>query len=303
MKNCILLRYSEIGLKGRQTRRRMEKTLARNIKECLKKENIPYKRIQRGNARIIVFAEKGAEELTRGAKVLTRVFGIASASPAISVDANIDDIKKTALSLYKKGSFRISCRRITKSVKQGSVRINEIVGEYIQKETEAKVKLKNPDINIGIEIIGKRAYLFTVTFKGPAGLPLGTQGKIVCIIEKSRSAIAAYLMMKRGSDIVPICFSKDAMKTAEHLHRYWAYGSPFKPELAGKTADKKKMYKKAESVAMEYGCIGIAVGEDTKSLKKIAELDNSISLMVLRPIVGYSREQLIEMNNRIMLKN
>lgn len=308
MKTCVLVRYSEIGLKGPQTRRRMEKDLANNIKICLETEEIKFKKIRRGNSRIIIFTENAENASVH----LSRVFGVANSSPAIYVEANLDKIKDVALSLYEKGSFRITSRRITKSMKDNSTKINEVVGAHIVKEKRAKVKLKNPDVNIGIEIIGKSAYLFTKTNQGPAGLPLGAQGNLVCIIEDekkvNRSVIACYLMMKRGTGVVPVCFSKSALEIANHVYRKWMYGSRFKPEIIGKTKDRKKMYKLAESVANEYGCIAIAVGEDIgvsvgeniRSLKKISELDNSISTMVLRPTVGYDAKQMKELHKKIM---
>jgi thiamine biosynthesis protein ThiI len=302
MKTCVLIRYSEIGLKGPQTRRRMEKDLASNIKDCLDSEKIKFRRIRSGNSRVIIFTEDAENASVH----LSRVFGVASSSPAIYVEADLEKIKAAALPLYGKGTFRITSRRITKSMKEDSTKINEVVGAHIVKEKGAKVKLKNSDVDIGIEIIGKSAYLFTKTIQGPAGLPLGAQGTLACIIEDekgvNRSVIACYLMMKRGSGVVPVCFSKSAFEIANHIYKKWMYGSRFKPEIIGKTKDRKKMYKITESVALEYGCIAIAVGEDITSLKKISELDNSISTMVLRPTVGYTSKQMQELHKKIIGK-
>jgi adenylyl- and sulfurtransferase ThiI len=310
MKKCVIVRYSEIGLKGPQTRRRMEKSLVSNIETCLKAEKIGFKKIIRGNARIII----STDDNMAAAGHLSRVFGVASSSPAVCVSNESDAMKKAALSFYSGGSFRISCRRITKSTVENSTRINEIIGAYIVGQKKAKVKLKNPDINIGIEIIRSNAYVFSETVQGPAGLPLGSQGTITCIIEESkgvnRSIISCYLMMKRGSGVLPLCFSKAGLDIAKHLHRYWMYGSRFDPELAKKTKDRKKMYRIAESAAFECGCEAIAVGEDVSnkakdvnSLKKIADLDKSVSIMVLRPTIGYSEAQLKELHKKIMMKS
>ncbi|HHI04210.1 MAG TPA: tRNA 4-thiouridine(8) synthase ThiI, partial [Candidatus Woesearchaeota archaeon] len=78
MEKVVVIRYSEIGLKG-NNRIIFEKKLINNIKDCLKKNKIKYDKIQRLRGRIIIFAEQKLD-------CLKYVFGISSFSPALVVE-------------------------------------------------------------------------------------------------------------------------------------------------------------------------------------------------------------------------
>ena len=191
----VIVRYSEIGLKG-QNRPFFEKKLVTNIKLSIKNNNQPHAEIKRKTGRILIYTSNPC-------KSLSKVFGIASFSESIELDYDIDSICKTALLLYKKGTFRITAHCLT-NCGLSSQRINEIVGKYIVDQTKAKVSLKEPELNIGIEVIGNKAYLFTEKEKGPGGLPIGTQGLVAVLLENKKSIDAAIAMMKRGCKVVLI---------------------------------------------------------------------------------------------------
>src|SRR3989338_3095217 len=124
------------------------------------------------------------------------------------MDYNFDAVCEKALGLYTKGTFRVTANCLTQC-DLTSQKMNEEVGGYIVDKTKAKVSLKNPDINIGIEVFNKKAYLFTEKKRGPGGLPIGTQGLVAVLLEDKDSIKAAMLMMKRGCVVVLINSGKD----------------------------------------------------------------------------------------------
>ena len=132
---------------------------------------------------------------------LQRVFGVYSYSKCIK--CKLEEINQTALSLIKnEKTFRISAKKFH-SLDKSSVKINEEVGEYILNNKKIKVDLENPEINIRIEEVSKKAYLYTEIIKGPGGLPAGTSGFVFLRVKNELYAtVAAYLMMKRGCTIV-----------------------------------------------------------------------------------------------------
>jgi thiamine biosynthesis protein ThiI len=270
-----VVRYSEIGLKGSQTRRSMEKVLKSNIKSCVGKVDI-----WSGLGRIIVD--------TDDAESISRVFGVASASPVIQVKSDIDEIKEAALKLYTEGSFRISCRRVTKDTKETSMDIMKIVGAYVGEKTGAKVSLKDFDVDIGIEIIGKKAYVFNTTYKGPAGLPLGTQGKVAMEFDGSDKAIAAaYLIMKRGVEIIPVGETSEGSKI---LDERWTYGLSFKPAEGD-----------VKNVADERSCMGIVLSREM-SLDSLAKMKKETEMLILSPLMGYSKEEIKRISSLVTKK-
>ena len=83
--------------------------------------------------------------------------GIRNFLLAKKLPLNIDEIMKECLLICQNkkdaNSFRISSRRQNKSFKYNKNEINTIVGEHVQKNLELPVKLKNPDLNVIVEIV------------------------------------------------------------------------------------------------------------------------------------------------------
>jgi len=187
-----VVRYSEIGLKGKN-RISFEKKLIENIKWCLDKNSIKHK-IKRLRNRILIYSEQDCS-------CLKNIFGISSISKAVEIKADLDDIKKESLNLvFKEKSFRVSCQRLDKILKT-SREINKEVGAYIVEKKRLKVDLKNYELNIGIELIKDKAYLFKEKIRGLDGLPVGIEGEVCVLLENKDSLKSAYLMMKRGCSI------------------------------------------------------------------------------------------------------
>ena len=90
MKNKVyIVRYAEIALKGKN-RNFFEKKLARNIKECLKKNKIGYEKVVRLRNRIIIYSRENCD-------AVRNVFGISSLSKAIEIEPEMEMIKKVIL--------------------------------------------------------------------------------------------------------------------------------------------------------------------------------------------------------------
>ncbi|MHC1604984.1 MAG: NUDIX domain-containing protein [Candidatus Methanofastidiosia archaeon] len=196
--NCFILRYSEIGIKSRQTRRRWEEQLRKNVEKCLLWNHIEYKRVFLVQGRLIIYTND-----TKAIDALWHVFGLVSYSPANEIFLNIEDLKKTALSLYlekQPHTFRVTTQRITKKFNLTSQQISAIVGEAICK-VGGHVDLTSYELNIGIEIIDDKAYVFSEVIRGVGGLPLGVQKKVCAIVKDKRDLLACWLIMKRGCPV------------------------------------------------------------------------------------------------------
>ncbi|MBA3064383.1 tRNA 4-thiouridine(8) synthase ThiI, partial [Candidatus Woesearchaeota archaeon] len=155
MENIVIIRYSEISLKG-NNRIVFEKRLIDNIKDCLKKNKVKYEKIERLRGRIIIFAE---QELN----CLKYVFGISSFSHALVIESEIKEIEKTVSKIIenkKFRSFRVSAQRLNKNFSLTSPEIERTIGSFVCEKLNKKVSLKNFDLEIGIEILDK-AYVFT----------------------------------------------------------------------------------------------------------------------------------------------
>ncbi|MFW9803189.1 MAG: tRNA uracil 4-sulfurtransferase ThiI [Candidatus Thorarchaeota archaeon] len=198
----VLVRYGEIGIKSKQTRKRMEDLLIRHIKAALREAGVEFSRIRREYGRIFIVTEMTEEASTIAAKI----FGVVSVSPAVAIQSDLDTILETGLGMarrifVKNKSFAVGSRRVG-THNYSSQDIREKLGAAILSglpELELTVNLTSPEQSIYVEVRDHSAYLFTDTIDGVGGMPTGSQGKVVCTLSSGLdSPIAAFKVMKRG---------------------------------------------------------------------------------------------------------
>ncbi len=335
MFNVVIIRYGEIGTKSRQTRRWFESILTNNIREALVSEGIEYKKIEAKHGRILVRTNKAKEAVD----VLRRVFGIVSLSPAMEIDAELDKINRTALKLFRgkkrelgleRPRFRVTARRITKEFPLKSPEIQAKVGEYILENEESEVDLHNYDIEVGVELMEGKAYVFVDKIYAWGGLPIGTQGKVVALLSGGiDSPVAAFLMMKRGVEVIPVHMYMGE-KTLEKVRKIWnqlkRYHYGGKAELiVVKPKERERILKKlrelgkekytcvfckymmvrhADKIAKEFGAKGIVMGDSlgqvaSQTLENMYIVSQASDLPIYRPLIGMDKEEIVRIAKEI----
>lgn len=225
------IRYGEIGVKSPKTRRKFENRLMKNIKTGLECDLKNY------NGRIILNTNQDDETVQN---ILNRVFGIVSYSPVyetITDKKNIsqlieqlitDSIKQEKFDPEKQ-TFAVKCRRVGEH-DFSSQEMAGYVGSVIVNLTNAKVNLSIPDFTVYIEVRDEKTYVYFEKIKGLGGLPVGSQGRVVCLISGGiDSPVAAFQMLKRGCAITLLhCDNAPygqgtvdkVLKNAENLKKY-----------------------------------------------------------------------------------
>jgi len=318
----IILKPAELILKGAPVRARFEAQLIRNIKAVTKKK------IEKTQARILVHADKGE------IPALKRIFGIVSLSSAVEIKTDLEAIKKTALKLSrldKNKTFAVRAKRVTKEFKLTSQKINEQVGAFIAKQTKARVNLTNPDVEINIEIIGKRTFVFTEVIRGYGGLPVGTQGKVVCLMSGGMdSPVAAWMMLKRGCEIIPLHMKTSETEYKKFLqlvkqlqkfsagHKIATYTVNWKTVLEKLTKKlqnqnklswtcifcKNQMLVEAEKLAKKTNakaiCIGSSLGQvASQTLDNIAVTHYGVDMPILTPLIAFNKDETMKLAREI----
>ncbi|MGQ9626320.1 MAG: tRNA uracil 4-sulfurtransferase ThiI [Anaerolineae bacterium] len=332
MMGLILVRYGEIGLKGKNQRFFLKK-LRQNIKDCLKKNDISGE-AQAVEGRLYVYTDMVEEAL--GA--LQRVFGIVSLSPAQKVALDIEEIKAEALALAhdagldESRSFHIDARRADKTFPLKSPEINRLVGAHVQQATKARVDLSDQaDLSIGIEIARGHALLFGRKIPGPGGLPLTSEGRAVALISGGiDSPVAAWLMMKRGCGVIPLHFYQNEIEAQKFhdnckaLARY-SHGWEIRPivldhaELIGPTLEKLRrihaerwtcifckrlMLQKAAEIARQHKAKAIITGGSlgqvaSQTLDNIEVISYGLDMPILRPLIGFDKVETMALAKKI----
>jgi thiamine biosynthesis protein ThiI len=329
LEGCVLVRYGEIALKSDQTRKWWNKTLLENMKDCLEKNNIKYSSINIVLGRFIVYTD----DPDNASIVLKNVFGITSLSPAIKIESDFEKIKEKSLELSRnKGKkFRVSARRITKEFSMTSNELNEVLGAFLKENLNLEVSLSNYDFEMGIEILEGYAYLFTERIEAFGGLPIGVQGEAICLVSSGiDSPVAAWLMMKRGCKVDLMHFKiteegyQKYLKIKENLQKfsygheikdYIVDGIPYlsntKQKLCEKGKEKwvcifckRRFLQEAEKLCNEKGYLAIITGENlgqvaSQTLKNLTVLDSTVNVPVLRPLITYDKNEIVEMARKI----
>jgi thiamine biosynthesis protein ThiI len=285
--DLILVRYSEVGLKSRTVRSRFERVLMDNMISALAREGIEAL-VNCDQGRIYVRTDKARIE--DGIKVLQRVFGIASVSPVIETSSDMESIKATAVNystevLADGSTFKIKSRRVG-SHPFTSMDIAVQVGEAVlnaNTDRGVKVDIHNPDKEIFVEVRENQAFVFSEYCDGTGGLPMGSQGKVLVMLEKDTDALAAWLIMKRGCRALAV---SEGENEAVRIVRRWD------PELKMLPPGDLQAYcKKHKASAIVYGYLV----EDEALIKE------SVGLPVpaFYPIIGMDEATIAERMERI----
>jgi adenylyl- and sulfurtransferase ThiI len=289
--DIILVRYGELSLKSTYVRKYFESTLVRNIKKALAQENIPYN-ITKERGRIYL----STTEISNSCLVLSRIFGIVSFSPAVQTTSDMGDMSIVALQLTKniltkEKSFAIRSTRVgthTFSSQQVAIQI----GNDIVKTTHAKVDLTHPDIELFIEIREKKSFLFTEKIKGVGGLPLGTQGKILVLVENPFSLLAAWYLMHRGCNAI---IANTNIKNDESLYSFlhnWYVDA----EIVSIDQKTKNFFHQLHALASENNCDALVTGHTFEaspcSLETISQLKKQSNIPVFTPLISMTLEEL-----------
>ena len=328
--DLIIARYGEIGIKSPKIRSRFEKKLVKNIKATFDCEVI------RNQGRIYI----KPQDFQEGIEKLNRVFGVVSYSPAISTKATYEDIDDTLAKytqnlidegiLNENTKFAIKCRRVGKH-DFTSQEMAAHCGGVVRDVILAPVDLTNPDLTIFVEVREDDAYIFHEKIKGPGGLPLGTQGKVVVLLSSGiDSPVAAYLMMKRGCEVIALHCNNDPFagpKVTENFNllvdqlNIYASGVPIKrrvidygeyltvakekaPEKMTCVLCKSGMYRIAEKLANKLGADAIVDGSSvgqvaSQTLSNILATRYGVDMPILSPLIGLDKEEITKISKDI----
>ena len=332
--DTVLVRYGEIAVKSREVRARMERELVRNVREMLLLEGLSGYRIRRTWGRIFV---EGVEDPSPYVKVLVRAFGVTSVSPCARLAPDPAEIERAVLEvagevLEPGDTFEVRVRRADKRFPLTSKELERRLGaEILARIPDLKVDLERPSKSIRVEVREEGSYLYYEEYEGPGGLPYGVEGKVVSLVSGGiDSAVASWMMMKRGCEVVPIhydmspFYGEDAKERALEVLRWlrlWVprrrwevYVIPLGEAHARIKVEvryrcllcKLLMYKVAERIAEEEGAKALVTGESlgqvaSQTLDNLYFLSTKVRIPVLRPLVGYDKEEIADLARKLGL--
>lgn len=322
----ILIRYGEISTKGRNRNKFVDK-LRKSVRIAL--AAFPNIKIEASRDRMYVLlnGESGIEIIDK----LKTIFGIQSFSPAIKVERDTETLKQRSFelvnSLYQHGqTFKVTAKRSDKTFELTTDEINHAIGGHLlQNIPGLSVDVRNPDINLRIEVRKEAIYLSCQTIPGAGGLPAGSSGKAMLMLSGGiDSPVAGYLAMRRGLEIEAVHFfsppftSERAKEKVIDLSKRLAEMSggsltlhivPFTevqqaireqvPENYTMTSTRRMMLRITDEIRKKQEGLAIITGESlgqvaSQTLESMYAINEVTNTPILRPLITMDKTDIIK---------
>lgn len=315
-------------MKGRN-RPFFERKLVENVKRVLK--GVSDARVERLEGRLVF--PIGDADPRRIAESMESVFGVSWFAFATVAEPSVDSIKKVVLNIASQtvgegDTLKVEVKRADKSFPLTSLELSRVLGEALVENHGVKISLKNPSKKIYVEVLRNSAYVFTEKIRGPGGLPVGSSGRVLSLLSGGiDSPVASYLMMKRGCEVHYLHFhpfydnsEAENSKVMEIVRRLLPYSGrttiTFVPSYEFQIATvnipakydlvlfRRFMFRVAEKVAEAEGAKALVTGESlaqvaSQTLDNIVAISAGLRTPVFRPLIGYDKEEIIALANRI----
>jgi len=327
--NVILVRYSEISVKGPRTRRRMESLLVKALKEALEHYGVQGD-IELSDGRVFIVEPTSIEKALLAS---TRVFGVKSVSPTYMVEfSDLEDLVERAREYFaarvKGRVFRVRARRAGIH-NFTSKDVERLLGSKLLEAGGAKVDLENAEYTAYVEVRGRRAYLYDTIVEGPGGLPLGSEGTVLTLFSGGfDSTVASWRLMKRGCRVHLVHYDlgfpdvvRIAVEVAKYLADNWSFGHRMKLFIVNFRGParivnglvsppyrtlviRRLMFKHAEALAEKVGAEALATGESvgqvaSQTIRSLYLISRDLRLPVLRPLSGSDKDEIVKEAIRI----
>ena len=325
----IMVRFGELSTKGKN-KIDFIRVLFHNCQRALKEFNKIHIYMRHDH----IYVELNGADYKPIIERLQEVSGIQGLSLVHkSLDRDIENIKNISLELIKQETgktFKVHVKRTDKKYPLISDQITRIVAGHILKSgLGLSVDVHNPDIMLSIEVRDEAVYIFSHTFPGAGGYPLGVGGKAMHMLSGGiDSPVAAYLLMKRGVTIECIHFAsppytqvgviyklEDLLKV---LNRYQArirlHIVPFTKiqeaiydhvdESYCITMMRRMMFRLADRLAKMRHCPVISTGESvgqvaSQTLQSMRVINDVTNMPIIRPCATMDKVDIINTSVKI----
>lgn len=319
----VLVRYGEIGTKSNYVRKRMRQVLRQRVEDKLEYEDVNYEQVSEDFDRIIIETDQPKKSVEN----LKNIPGIKTLSPCIKTENHIEKLCQSVEKLEFRETFGVRCN--TRNTDISSQEVERKLGSHISERFNLEVDLDNPDTWVRVELKTDEAFVFSEKIEGPDGFPVGTQSKMAALISGGiDSPVAAYQMMSRGVDIIPIYFYNKPYSAEDHLLRFesvvneletfhlskqWHYYIVDMEHVNRKLEELGKgrmvlhravMFRIAEKIAEKEDLKGIITGESlgqksTQTAENLKVTTSEIDFPVYRPLLDWDKNSITQRSRKL----
>ena len=330
----IVAHYHELWLKGRNRKFFLRK-LAQALRQAL--DGIRVERIEQPGDRFLVRLRPEAS-VAAAVERIGRVFGIVYFAVAQTVERDLDALCAAAwneIEPLKFSTFAVRAKRSDKSFPHNAMKIEAAVGRFLLDKLHAagrvaSVDLSEPDITCRVEITPGPALVYAQKIPGAGGLPTNTGGRMLCLLSGGYdSAVAAYLMMKRGAHLSFAHFYGTGARPGEssiHVARELArrltlyqlgvklWRIPFEPiqrEIVRYAPEsyrillyRRMMMRIAAVLARRDHALALVTGDSlgqvaSQTLQNMVAVGDATLMPVFRPLAGTDKLEILAIARKI----
>lgn len=229
-------------------------------------------------------------------------------------------------------TFRIRARRSDKNFplcsKDIEIALAKVVADNCDIE-RLRVDLDHAEITVGCEVRDEFAILYFQDFAAPGGLPVGCNGRVLSLLSGGiDSPVACYMTMKRGCPVEFLSFHSNPytpVETTEKIKGIAQYLNTFQKggrlflcnfiEFQKQVRDcctpklrtvlyRRAMLRIGEYIANKHHHFALLTGDSvgqvaSQTIENMRTIDNSVEMLVLRPLVGMDKNEAIKIAERI----
>ena len=330
----IIKLQAEIAVKSRPVRKRFTKILESSIKNVLRR--VDEQVTTRANWDNIEVNTKNNDPENRLALIETL-----KCIPGIAVFLEVQQtsftdvhsiFEKTLAAHAKTIENKTFCVRVKRTGTHdfNSLKVEQYVGGGLNQNVEsAKVKLKNPDVTILLEIKDENLFIVAERHQGLGGFPIATQEDVLSLMSGGfDSGVSSYQMIKKGAR-THYCFfnlggaaHEVGVKQVSYYlwnkfgasHKVKFFAVDFEPvvaEILEKVENgqmgvilKRMMMRAAAKIAKRGKIQSLVTGEalgqvSSQTLTNLNVIDRVTDTLILRPLVAYDKQDIIDIARKI----
>jgi thiamine biosynthesis protein ThiI len=290
----------------------------------------PVVTMRRISGRILIFVKEGTpyETACDLALAASRIPGVARVSCGYICHQDLEEMCEAAQQALSDAepfsTFKVQARRNHTDFPINSMELNQQIGAHLCRNFPEKgVKMKGADVEVHVEVIEGSCYIYAWTMRGVGGLPVGSSGRVMCLLSSGiDSPVAVWRLARRGAIPFGVHFSgrPQTVSTSEYLvddiahvleksgciaRVYVVLFGDYQRTIAALVPPelriimyRRLMFKVAEQLARQVGAKSLVTGESlgqvaSQTIENMTVTEHFSEYPMMRPCCGLDKEEII----------
>ncbi len=320
-RRCVLLKFGELALKGRN-RPRFVRALERNLRRLT--ADLGSIEVRHRGGVFIVSGDVPEDELVERC---LRLPGVSVVQPALRCERDATTAADAAVELMRDlpgRTFAVRATRRDKRFPLRSIELARLLGDAVRVRLGLEVDLSTPDLELFVEVDHKELLVSVARLRGAGGLPVGTSGRALVLLSGGLdSPVAAYRMMKRGLRCDFLHFSGRPFTSPDSIYKAYALvgkldrfqgGSRLYVVTFGQAqrrlatagagrlqvlSQRRLMMRVGSALGERLGSDALVTGDSlgqvaSQTLPNLAVVEEAAGLPLLRPLIDRDKSEIVD---------